>query len=274
MTAQAVADAQAKKYNTSLLEIPRLPHLREQDFGSNELVPWASKRGQDSFFDRRSDIHEPNYIPKESVEAMKARAAAFMNDFILPLFATDDEEENTVAVVSHGLFLGVLWRDLLARFGQRSVMVSPNAVGNDFGASFSPLEHIGIWANTAFLEVEIHRRSVTNGVEKMLASDEPALAPAQSSSAWSKLNVLAGRTMIIKTINGHEHTQGMKKIRGGLGNVAHDPKQKDIAGFFKKPTAEHENAVETGEVLERALDTELEAELANNESSPMGGVLR
>lgn len=267
MTAQAVADAQAKKYEKKL-EVVRLPHLREQDFGSNEMVPWNSKRGQDSFFDRTPDTSLPGYVPKEGVVKMKARAKVFMDEYIVPLLATDAEE--TVAIVSHGLFLGVLWRDLLARFGERSVSLSPNAVGNSYGVNFNPLEHIGIWANTAYLEVEIQRRSTPNGMGE-LPHDE-----SEPSNAQSKLY---GRTMAIKTINGQEHVQGFKKTRGGLGNVAHDPKQKDIAGFFKKPTAEHENPVEQGEVLERALDTEIEAQAEKpgaqrQDQTPMGGVLR
>jgi broad specificity phosphatase PhoE len=286
MTAQAVADAQAKKYNTSTLPIPRLSLLREQDFGSNELVPWASKRGQDSFFDRRPDVHEPNFIPKEPMDVMKKRATDFVDDFLLPLLATDDgqpqTEEPTVAAVSHGLFLGVLWRDLLSRFPSKSVSVSPDAVGNDIGANFSPLEHIGIWANTAFLEIEIHRRAIPNRMDNLHNGDDSQ--SAQSSHAGSKLKsaILSDRTLIIKTINGHPHTQGMKKIRGGTGNVPHDPKQKDIAGFFKKVTPEHENAVESGEVLESALDAEINADAeahkghaeADLKPSPMGGVQR
>lgn len=283
MTAQAIADAQAKKHNTATLPIPRLSLLREQDFGSNELVPWASKRGQDSFFDRRPDVHEANFIPKEPMDVMKKRATDFLDDCILPLLATDDgqAEESTVAAVSHGLFLGVLWRDLLARFPANSVSVSPDAVGNEFGAHFSPLEHIGIWANTAFLEVEIHRRALPHGMDKILNGDD---IPSAKPSSTRSDHVLSKHTLLIKTINGHAHTQGMKKIRGGTGNVPHDPKQKDIVGFFKKARPSHENAVESGEVLETALDAEINADAADRTAeadadgetkpSPMGGVLR
>lgn len=279
MTAQSVADAQAKEYKTSTLPVPRLSLLREQDFGSNELVPWASKRGQDTFFDRRPDVDEPGYIPKEPMEVMRKRGTDFVDDYLVPLLATDDgqSQEPTVAVVSHGLFLGVLWRDLLSRFPSHSVAVSPDAVGNNFGAHFSPIEHIGIWANTAFLEIEINHRNVPDGAAKDLHTEDTA--SAQSSHTRSKPYALMNRTLVIKTINGHPHTEGMKKIRG-TGNVAHDPKQKDIAGFFKKVPAEHENAVETGEVLEQALETELDAAagadagLPDTKSSPMGGVLR
>jgi broad specificity phosphatase PhoE len=276
MTAQAVADAQAREYKTSTLPVPRLSLLREQDFGSNELVPWASKRGQDSFFDRRSDVYEPGHIPKEPVDVMKKRATDFVDEYLIPLLATDDgqSQEPSVAVVSHGLFLGVLWRDLLGRFPSNSVSVSPDAVGNEFGAHFSPLEHIGIWANTAFLEIEIHHRNIPHGFSKDMHTEDSA--SAQSSQMRNNPHALANRTLVIKTINGHPHTQGMKKIRGGTGNVAHDPKQKDIAGFFKKVPAEHENAVETGEVLEQALDVELDAAAGRPETKPdpMGGVLR
>lgn len=277
MTAQAVADAQAKKYNTATLPVPRLSLLREQDFGSNELVPWASKRGQDSFFDRRPDVHEAGFVHKEPMEVMKKRATDFVDDFLLPLLATDDgqSEEPTVAAVSHGLFLGVLWRDLLARFPTNSVSVSPNALGNEFGAHFSPLEHIGIWANTAFLEFEIHQRTSPDGVDDFPNGDDSP--SAQCSHARSR-PILSDRILVIKTINGHEHTQGMKKIRGGTANVPHDPKQKDIAVFFKKAQPEDENAVESGEVLETALVAEIDADAADraeddSKSSPMGGLL-
>jgi broad specificity phosphatase PhoE len=263
MTAQAIADVQFRKYDGTKLEVVRLAHLREQDFGSNEMVPWNSKRGQDSFFDRTPDTSQPGYVPKESVDAMKKRAKAFMDDFIVPLLATNEEE--TVAVVSHGLFLGVLWRNFLARFGPKSVSLSPNVVGNNYGADFSPEHHIAIWANTAYLEVEIQR---TSTLSEAVNAHKP-----EPSNVKSRPHGLSDWEMVIKTINGQEHIRGFKKIRGGVADVAHDPKQKDIAGFFKKPAAEHENAVETGEVLERALDTEIEAQ-QGQEVSPMGGVLR
>jgi broad specificity phosphatase PhoE len=264
MTAQAIADAQQNWYDAPAVEVLTYSALREQDFGSNELVPWASKKGQDSFFDRTPDVSAPGHVPKESVQALKARAREFIEEEILPLFASDDTQEHTVAIVSHGLFLGVLWRDLLGRFGPGTVSVDPNAVGNDYGAHFSPLEHIGIWANTAYLEVEIHRSSTKT------TPPNPQAEPSSSTNAPA----LPHHRMNIKNINSHTHTQGYRKQRGGLGNVPHDPKQKDIKVFFTKKTAEHENAVETGEVLESALDAEIDAQTMKDGEGPMGGVLR
>ena len=280
MTAQAVAEAQSKRDATGPLEIIQLPQLREQDFGSSELVPYFSKRGQDSFFDRRPSVEDPGFVPKETLPRMQQRATEFLNDFILPLLATDGDDRNTVCITSHGLFLGVLWRNLHERFAPSSVTLGPDALGNKFGAAFDPVRDIGRWENTAYLEVDVSPLSVPNGMEGMLnAADQP-----KSSALIPRPISLPGHTMVIKATNSHQHTKGIKKTR--LSNVAYDPKQRDIAGFFKKGAIEsrstpddtepetENNSMESGEALQSALAAELavegDSEAGEPSLNPMG----
>ena len=116
MTAEAVQTNQELEYPSEQVPaVVRLELLREQDFGSLELVPWSSRQAQSS-----PDPANPTFRPQETSEAMALRAEMFLTDFILPLFAASDDTgkpaQECVAVVSHGLFLSVLWQTLLRKF--------------------------------------------------------------------------------------------------------------------------------------------------------------
>lgn len=265
MTAQAVADAQGKRDNEAPLQVVQVPQLREQNFGSCELMPFFSKRGQDSFFDRRSSVEESaNFVPKETVSQMQKRASEFLNDFIVPLLATDAEDYNTVCITSHGLFLGVLWLNFLERFAPSSVTLSSDVIGNNLGEAFDPFKNIGRWDNTSYLEVDVSLRVMPFGMAGVLnAADKPKVSTKKPPAV-----PLPCHAMVIRVINSHEHTEGIKKTR--VSDTPYDPKQRDIAVFFKKasvePTrstdseSEPENSIETGEALQNALQVELAVE--------------
>ncbi|KEF57457.1 uncharacterized protein A1O9_05374 [Exophiala aquamarina CBS 119918] len=120
MTAEEIRKAHASNLEepTTKPDVVKLQLLREQDFGSLELVPWASRRAQNAFTPESSSLVDPEFRPQETAEAMMHRAECFLADYILPLLAVASAEKSSsvqdcVAVVSHGLFLSVLWRSLL-----------------------------------------------------------------------------------------------------------------------------------------------------------------
>ena len=67
---------------------------------------------------------------------------------LLP-YVADDE---TVAVVAHGIILTHLWRSILGRFLPGNVSV---AAGVMVGGAGLGLEYLGGWSNTGYLELEI-----------------------------------------------------------------------------------------------------------------------
>ena len=205
--------------------VVKLGVLREQDFGSLELVPWGSRRAQNALDPRVPNPTDPSFRPQETSEAMEVRAEAFLTDFILPLLAADnnnrDSAQECVAVVSHGLFLSVLWRILLQQFEPSSVTLGPNI---EILSSGRPLEYLPSWTNTGFLEAKISR-----------AAGEAASSISPSVERSQVLPALAGHSMIVLGVNGKDHLLGLKRARGGLGSAAYDAKQQSLEGFLKRP---------------------------------------
>lgn len=219
-TAQEICEAQNGQNKESQLKTFALTLLREQDFGSFELLPWH--RSEDAR-EKDPSPDDPDFKPKETAEALKARADMFLEDFLSPLFALDEESELTVAVVSHGLFLAALWKVLLFRFKPSSVSLGPEVL---LPGVRRPLEYLDAWSNTGFLELEIRQLSVIDS--------ERQLTPPESNMTMmstSKLNA----TMKILAINSKEHLANLKRTRGGVGSSASDDKQKRLETFFKKP---------------------------------------
>ncbi|KIW86991.1 uncharacterized protein Z519_12456 [Cladophialophora bantiana CBS 173.52] len=212
-------------------EVPgvvKLELLREQDFGSLELVPWTSRRAQHTFNPRVPNPEDPSFRPQETTEAMVKRAELFLNDFILPLFASvedvRDSVQECVAVVSHGLFLSVLWKTLLGKFSTRSVTLGPNIEGWGYNR---PLEYLPSWTNTGFLEVTIEKR--TAEVDTQPWNDRSLILTEIEQSA------LSGYSMTVHGINSKDHLLDLKRTRGGLGSAPYDAKQQSLDGFFKRP---------------------------------------
>ena len=219
MTADAIRDAQTKTKvdNPEVVDVIALPLLREQDFGSFECVPWASKAGSGIVY---PDPAQQDFKPKETREAMQQRAQEFLDDFLTPFLYLDSVETETIAVVSHGLFLGALWKNLLARMSSNSVTLAPEV---RLPGGTRPLEYLPGWSNTGYLELDFypHREATTVNEVRGNASLARSMLP--------------GWRMKIISVNGKEHLSNLKRTRGGLGNVAYDSRQKNLEGFFKKP---------------------------------------
>ena len=215
LTAGQLREGQHRQFKddaTQLPEVVKLDLLREQDFGSLEMTAWASREAFNSH-DARSD---PEFRHKETTESMVTRADQFVADFLAPLWALGDEDQ-CVAVVSHGLFLFTLWKVLVNQFDVRRIQLSPEVEPVMGGRS---ADYMIPWSNTAFLEVEINA-----------ATEEPEMPSTIPDEVAPSLPL----TLRIVTVNGQHHLQNLKRTRGGVGSAAYDTRQKQIDGFFKRP---------------------------------------
>ncbi|EXJ54770.1 hypothetical protein A1O7_10111 [Cladophialophora yegresii CBS 114405] len=226
MTANELQRHQTLHYPSGQVPaVVQLGLLREQDFGSLELVPWSSRRTQDSLNPSVPGPTDPSFRPQETAVAMSDRAEAFLADFILPLFAAADDTssptQECVAVVSHGLFLSVLWQTLLRKFNAGRVVLGPNIEVPSYSR---PLEYLPSWTNTGFLELTIE-----NPIDDVAAvTSKPAIED-------QVLSPFSGFSMTIHSVNSKDHLIDLKRARGGLGSLAYDAKQQSLDGFFRRP---------------------------------------
>lgn len=230
MTAEEICRGQVAQWADShrTPDVVRLALLREQDFGSFELVPWASKRAQAAFDPQVPNPADPNFRPQETKETMVRRAEDFLSDYILPLLATSthdvsDAGRDCVAVVSHGLFLSTLWRVFLSRFHTNAVRLGPGIESSLHGRS---LAHLPSWSNTGFLEAKIDQKPHT---EDVVPGTEPGVTTEKDPGALSE------KLLTILAINGKDHLSNLKRTRGGLGSTPFDTRQQNLDGFFKRP---------------------------------------
>ena len=224
ITAKAIEDAQKKKTPTGpLVTVVPLELLREQDFGSFECVPWSSKRSNLTTH-KLLKPEDVGFRPKETTEAMNKRADVFLNDYIVPQLVVESEDESTVAVVSHGLILAVLWKATLKRFGPGTVALSPE-VGSKSGGR--PLEYLPGWSNTGYLELDIVTAPAPADSEANVT--EKALQPNTEG-----FTLLPGWKMVVRSVNNKQHLNNLRRTRG-VGSSTHDARQKSLEGFFKKP---------------------------------------
>lgn len=233
MTAEELQRSQIAKWVSEhrVPNIVKLELLREQDFGSLELVPWASRRAQNTLDPCLPNSQDPSFRPQETPDSMANRADLFVADFILPLFAcaddTRDPVQDCVAVVSHGLFLSALWQSLLTKFNGGSVFLGPDVEILRYGR---PLEYFPSWSNTGFLELTVHQPTSE-------VSGRPPYVGAVPEIQATSLP-FGGHSMTIHTVNGKDHLTDLKRTRGGLGSSPFDARQKSLDGFFKRPKQE------------------------------------
>lgn len=231
LTAKALADAQAEKWPASDLEVVKLSLLREQDFGSLEGTPWASRR--ENGYERSSKhFDDENFVPKETHQSMRLRAESFWDDHILPLLALNHDRGPCIAVVSHGLFLSMLWPSFLERLGPDSIMLGPGISSDTAGR---PLHYLPAWSNTGFLELDMIPKSTNTVIPVSDILAEPLVGVDEDPSHEAPLRAWQ---VIIRTINGRNHLNNLKRTGGGVGSAAYDAKQKSLDGFFKKSQAQ------------------------------------
>ena len=225
------------------LRVTELTVLREQDFGYYEGKPFyarpreSSKSGKEHHRSQHQD--DPDFKDVESKESMDRRMNDFLRDHLVPIIHEEGwTKEKTVAIVSHGIILSHLWRCLLKTLPKDSVTLSPGVSIGSGGVT--PLEYLGGWSNTGYLELDLHTRSPARAHNKARPTS-PSQSPKLSSpSSFDKS--LSGYYVSIKTVNGKAHLQGLKRTKGGVGSAKFDEGQKSIESFFKKRkvTTEHD----------------------------------
>ncbi|TLD37073.1 phosphoglycerate mutase-like protein [Venturia nashicola] len=262
-TARLIREAQPTS-----IEIRQTPLIMEQDFGFYEgkhVFARPQKGNPVSGKEAHRTLHKDDegFVDIESKEAVALRADAFLNEHLLPVM----EENNAIAVVSHGIMLSALWRRLLQRLPAKSVMIHPEVIAVHGQLD---LERPGGWSNTGYLELDMSLSAscVTAGplpapinaiVEANLPEEEiVALAPpfaadkstvGESSSgsgtrcvpiakSTSSDQSFTAWTTMIRAVNHKAHLNNLKRTRGGVGSSRHDEKQKSINSFFKKQKRE------------------------------------
>ena len=237
-TAEALLSAQTNDHGSAPVTVRQLPILREQDFGSYEGKPFytrqrdSKKSGKDAHRSRHQD--DPDFQDTESKESMTTRTNAFVAEHLRPLLRRSLSEQNQIVViVSHGIILSHLWRSILAMFSKHTVSLAPGlSVGS---GGIVPLEHLGSWSNTGYLELDI-TYPIVNPHADLNSNDVAAVASLKSSEKADQGDSITLPTtfkLLVRNVNGKEHLRGLKRARG-VGSSQHDEGQKKIETFFKK----------------------------------------
>lgn len=204
--------------------------LREQDFGYYEGKPVyarsrdSNKSGKDEHRSKHQD--EPGFVDVESKESMALRMNQFLQDHLVPcLLAEKSDKEQAIAIVSHGIILSHLWRCFLKVLPKNSVTLLPGlSVGT---GGVTPLEYLGGWSNTGYLELNVQKPPSTKSSTASHRTRSP------SPNAGDATAFLRHYKVVIKSVNGKEHLQGLKRTKG-VGSSKFDEGQKSIDSFFKK----------------------------------------
>jgi broad specificity phosphatase PhoE len=219
------------------LEVTALDVLREQDFGFFEGKPFharpkaSNKSGKDAH--RAQHLDDPDFKDVESKESMAVRMNAFLQDHLIPLIRGSPKcKGDAIAIVSHGIILSHLWRCFLKLLPTSSVTLAPGlSVGT---GSVTPLEYLGGWSNTGYLELDIQKQDPAQGsMVRSLKGASPTPSHPSEARSIDFPPPLDGYNVCIKTVNGKEHLQGLKRTKG-VGSSKFDEGQKSIDSFFKK----------------------------------------
>ncbi|KAJ5091566.1 hypothetical protein NUU61_006436 [Penicillium alfredii] len=201
--------------------------LRERDFGPLEGVSWGPSHtasGDRHTKPGRSGSGFPSHTEPESEASMVRRAQSFLNEHLLPVLLDGTDHEEAVAVVSHGVFLRVLWNCVLQMFNPMNIQASGITSWDGNLAIFSAPS----WSNTGFLTVFIQPNLAEASNTNTASVDTPIPAPQPPSTA-----LLHGWSLVILGVNSKDHLTGLHRTRGGIGSAAHDTRQKRLDQFFK-----------------------------------------
>lgn len=244
---------QAAQKTEPAVQVVQCKELREQDFGFFEGKSWK----EDMAKLRAQRHNEPGFQDVETKQSLRKRAGDFLESHMMPLFASSSK--CVVAVVSHGMLLSALWKELLSRQPSGSIKVAPEASG---GRDVT-LEHLPGWSNTGYLELEFSRPNAAADTSKSLVAATDDLAAASDDSKLSASNAMPKSSapssleahdtgqgtsssvdtttspappfdLTILVVNGMAHLQGVKRVRGGIGSSKYDEKQTSISSFFSK----------------------------------------
>lgn len=251
-------------------EVVHLPLLVEQNFGSMEGKKFYERPPESKLTGKEHHRLESKgtagFVDVESKDDMARRADTFLDEHLLPILdETSGADEQCIAIVSHGIFLSMLWKRLLCRLPPKSA-----ALCSELQATARPsLEHLGGWSNTGYLELHMVQSVVADvptptsesalsvpiplfqaelgKAEASHTSDDDELAPkdlvdaptatAEPSEPITARTAYGWKTTIL-AINAKDHLKGMKRTGGGVGSSRHDASQKSIETFFKRRKVE------------------------------------
>ncbi|UNI24535.1 hypothetical protein JDV02_010271 [Purpureocillium takamizusanense] len=215
-TAQAICDAHNEERRGDghhRLPVVQVPDLRERHFGSREGVSFRSGAAAPAAPETRT-----GHDGAETTVAMKRRADAFLDDYIVPLLSCDADEPVSCAVVAHGIILGVLFRALVDRLPRGTVALpveqQRNGLVVDGAGDGAPPFVLPSWSNTGYLDF-------------VVCSAPVPLTPCLDSSLPLLLS--------IRRVNCTDHLRGLRKTRGGIGSAAFDERQRTVDSFFSRP---------------------------------------
>ncbi|KAI0181237.1 phosphoglycerate mutase-like protein [Hypoxylon sp. FL1284] len=212
-TADAIAEAQkSSSHDRPVLQVERLPELREKDYGSSEGKSFRLKTASSSDTSTQSD--------SETNASMKIRANRFL-DYLMPVIGEHTSDESTVVIVAHGIILGVLLTTLFERF---------------------PAEHEGppehtTWSNTGVLQAKLEGSEVEPNVDLPKSGDDTG------PLAKSTLKVVR---LTVEFVNNTDHLEGLKKTRGGIGSAKFDSRQRTMDSFFTSGTKKRKRNEDIG----------------------------
>jgi hypothetical protein len=169
---------------------------------------------------------------------MKARANSFLNEYLLPVLLDDPSNDETVAVVAHGIILRVLWNCISSLFNPQDIRLKPDVESRSSGSGtpFLPL-----WSNTGFMEMNIQRRLSPESLtisqfstpsQEILNNSTFETAPTAPESLTLDAP-LSNWTMDILSVDNKSHLVDLRRTRGGIGSATHDERQQKIDRFFK-----------------------------------------
>ncbi|KAJ3825868.1 phosphoglycerate mutase-like protein [Lentinula raphanica] len=207
-TAKAILNHQPEPYPPHI----KSPLLREQHFGVAEGKPWSKRLNNGTALEeqyklgiysnpsRRSD----RFPGGESKDDLAARAERAIDELLMPyVLGATGQEPIHVAVVSHGLFI----REIVGALHRREA-----------GRERSLDNFRGHLVNTGWTRVVVEMKN-------------PQLSTNSISPSKPDLSIRL-------TVNDKcEHLDNLVRQRGGIGSSAHDPRQKDIRGFFAGATS-------------------------------------
>jgi broad specificity phosphatase PhoE len=200
-TAKAICDAQNKAHRLGLTVV-QLPELREKHFGNWEGVKFAPG----------PLVQRPTQTGAETMESLKARANAFLEQHLAPLLTSSVArcDKSCVVVVSHGISLGILTLALAKKL---------SAVPGDGGGLGQLTSTRLSWSNTGYLHLAI-------------------TAPRAGGGLHNTVDCPPGFNLAVQVvcINGTAHLNHVRKTRGGIGSAAHDEKQMTLDRYFGAPS--------------------------------------
>jgi broad specificity phosphatase PhoE len=256
--------------------VAQINELAEQDFGSYEGVSFLARQPGSKVSGKEAHraIHkdDPGFVDMEPRESMIRRVDVFLDDYLMPVVQAVATSPVSVAIVSHGITLSVLWRRLLHRLPPRSVSLHPEVLSRYTGID---LGRIGGWSNTGYLDLEIAYtviaqmaspagQALDNSLVSTEANTQPQIVTSNSplrtsdstdleqdithnnaafdtSSETTKTvarDVFVGWTVTVHAVNSRAHLTGLKRTGGGVGSARFDDKQKSIDTFFKRRKVE------------------------------------